>query len=122
MSDSEINVFLRRELEDSRLLQLADHIAECEICREKLARQKDALPAQTSIEQDLHKLADHITEEELQQYVTGKLDLARIRAIDGHLQRCSQCAAEVGDLRNFVTSLPVATPQARTPYAFWRAG
>jgi hypothetical protein len=121
MTDLEIDAFLRRELEAPRLLQIADHIAECENCRKKLARRKDALPAKTSVERDLQKLVEHITEEELQQYVTGKLDLARIRSIDGHLQRCAQCIAEVRDLRKFAASPAAANTQPRMQSA-WRAG
>lgn len=122
MTDLEINAFLRRELEALRLLQIADHIAKCESCREKLAQRKDALPAQTSIEDDLQKLVDHITDEELQQYVTSKLDLARIRAIDDHLQRCAQCTVEVRDLRKFAASPAAANTQPRMQSALWRAG
>src|ERR1051325_1778182 len=123
MTELEVKAFLRRELETPRLVQFADHIAECESCREKLAQHKDAVPAKSSIEQDLENLADHISEEDLQQYIAGKLDLVRIQAIDGHLIRCPQCKEEVRDLRSFAASAPsLIGLQARRPNPLARAG
>ena len=119
MSDLEIDAFLRRELEAARLLQFADHIGECETCRDKLAQRQNLGATKTSVEQDLQRFADHISEKELQQYVTGKLGLARIAEIDRHLVRCAQCAEEVRNLRNFVTSLPSASrSQFRRPLVY----
>lgn len=108
MSDAEIDAFLRRELDAARLLQFTDHIAECETCRDKIARRQDLTAAKNNIEQDLQRIADHVAEEDLQQYVSGKLGIARIAEIDRHLIRCAQCTEEIRDLRNFVTSLPSA--------------
>jgi len=104
MSDVEIGAFLRRELEGPRFLECVEHIASCDACRRKLARGHDLAATKLRLERDLSPLVEHVNEEEVQQYVAGRLSLARIREIDGHLTRCPQCAAEIRDLRNFVTS------------------
>src|SRR5262245_59850979 len=108
MTDAEIGGFLRRELESSRLLMCADHIAECEICRGKLASRQDLAAARSQVEGDLSPFVDHISEDAIQKYVAGQLGLARIREIDGHLANCAQCAEEVRDLRDFVNEMPSA--------------
>jgi len=108
MTDAKIDEFLRRELESSRLLECADHIAECETCRGKLASRQDLAAAKSLIEHDLSPFVEHIPEDDVQKYVSGQLNLARIREIDGHLVKCAQCAEEVRDLRNFVGEMPSA--------------
>src|SRR5262249_7207931 len=96
------------ELESSRLLKCADHIAECETCRGKLASRQDLAAARSQVERDLIPFVDHIPEDAIQKYVAGQLGLARIREIDGHLAKCAQCAEEVRDLRNFVNDMSSA--------------
>lgn len=106
MTDADVSAFLRQELDSSRLLECADHLAECEICRGKLASQKDLAAAQSQIEAELRPFVDHIPEGDLQNYVSGRLDLTRVRDIDRHLAKCTQCVKEVRDLRDFAAEMP----------------
>jgi hypothetical protein len=108
MTDAEVSAFLSRELDSSRLLECTDHIAECEICRGKLAGRQDFAAAKSRIESELSPFVDHIPEDELQRYVSGWLGLPRIREIDGHLTKCTQCVEEVRDLRKFAAEMPSA--------------
>lgn len=108
MTDAEVSAFIRRELDSSRLLECADHIAECEICRGKLARMQDLAEAKSKLESELSPFVDHIPEDELQKYASGRLDLTRIHEIDGHLAKCTRCVEEVRDLRNFAAEMPSA--------------
>lgn len=104
MNEVEIGAFLRRELEGPRFLECVEHIGVCDDCCRKLAQRKDLAAAKLQLESDLSPLVEHISEQEIQQYVTGRLSLGRIREIDGHLAQCSQCAAEIRDLRDFVAA------------------
>ena len=106
MNEVEIGAFHRRELEGQRFVECVEHIAVCDDCRGKLALRKDLVAAKLQLENDLTPLVEHISEKEVQQYVTGRLSVGRIREIDGHLARCSQCAAEIRDLRDFVATQP----------------
>lgn len=108
MTDAEVSAFLGRELESSRFLDCADHIAECEICRGKLVSRQDLAAAQSRLDAELSPFVEHIPEDDLQKYVSGQLALARIREIDGHLAKCVQCADELRDLRNFIAEMPSA--------------
>jgi len=105
LKDAEISGFRDGDLQGLRFLECADHIAQCHACREKLARQGDLDAAQSQFEQDLSPFVDHISDDDIQLYVSGKLMLRRISEIDNHLTRCALCAAEVADLRGFVGSL-----------------
>jgi len=105
MNDAEITAFRHRDLNGPRFLECADHIEHCDACREKLARQADLAAARSQFEQDLAPFVDHISDDEIQLYVSGQLGLTRIRELDGHLARCAQCADEVRDLTAFVGSL-----------------
>lgn len=107
MNEVEIGAFLRRELEGPRFLECVEHIGVCDDCRRKFAQRKDLAAAKLQLESNLSPLVEHISEQEIQRYVTGRLSLARICEIDGHLAECSQCAAEIRDLRDFVAAQPM---------------
>jgi hypothetical protein len=108
MTDVEMSAFLRRELDGPRFLACADHIAECEACRDKLVRRQDLAAVKSQFERDIGPFVEHVPEDEIQQYVSGRLAHARIREIDRHLARCTQCAGEIRDLRNFAAEMPPA--------------
>jgi hypothetical protein len=104
MTEPEVDAFLRRTLREPRFLECADHIIECETCRNKLGRQQSLATARLQIEEDLSHFVEHVPEDDIQQYVSGRLGPARIHEINGHLTRCARCAKEVEDLRDFVAS------------------
>ncbi len=110
ISDADIHAFLRRDLAPQRLLECSDHIAECDICRDKIAHRQGLASAKSRVEEELSPLVDHVPEEDIQRYVAGRLRLSRVAEIDGHLAKCAQCAGEIRDLRNFVASQSVARP------------
>src|ERR1700751_3103233 len=101
LTDAEVTGFLRHELASSRLLECAEHIGECDTCRDKLASRQDLAAAMLQVQRALNPFVEHVHEDELQEYISGQLSLARIREIDGHLTKCAQCVEEVRDLRNF---------------------
>jgi hypothetical protein len=105
MNDAEIAAFLRRHLEGPRFLECALHLAECDTCREKLAREQDLGAMKVGFETYLSPFAEHIPENEIGSYVSGRLGPTRMREMDGHLKKCAQCAGEVRDLRKFTGSL-----------------
>jgi len=105
MNDQERGAFVQHRLEGPRFLECALHIAECDTCREKLAREQDINGMQKRLEAYLSPFVDHVPENEIGLYVSGRLGPQRIREIDGHLERCAQCAQEVRDLRKFTGAL-----------------
>lgn len=117
INDAEIGALRRRELEGPRFLECMEHIVVCDSCRARLARTENLASAELRIQGELRPLVEHIPEEEVQQYVSGRLRPARVDEIEGHLARCSQCAEEIRDLRNFAASLhPVRTFFARREF------
>lgn len=107
LSDLEIGAFLRRELEAPGLLEVTDHLAECENCRDEVAQRQDLARARSDLARELDSLVEHIPEEQIQQYVSRRPGLPNVHEIERHLARCPQCAAEVRDLRVFASSQSV---------------
>src|SRR5579864_4145684 len=92
LNDGEIGALLRRELGGPRFLECMEHIAVCDSCRGRLARAENLASAQSRLQSEFSPLVDHVPEEEVQQYLSGRLRRARVREVEGHLARCSQCA------------------------------
>jgi hypothetical protein len=103
VTDAEIEQFHQRQLPPDVLLPLADHVADCDDCRRRIAERGDPATASASLREELGIGADeHVSELDLQALVDGGLDQGRREEIAAHLDRCPACAEDIRDLRAFV--------------------
>ena len=115
LTQAEVDQYSRRELSAPDLLRVADHIAGCEPCREKLRAQVDISSAQAAIARDLDRSAEHLSEEMIAAYVDRTLDSHERRLAAAHLAQCGSCAQDVQDLERFARRRP--KPRHRLWYA-----
>lgn len=101
VTDTDIQRFRRRELPGGALVVFADHLGSCDQCRERLANRREVAAAETSFDAAVGLSDNHVPEDEVHAYVNGTLDAARRRWVDNHLERCTSCAEEIGDLQRF---------------------
>lgn len=120
-------------------LELFDaHIAECADCRELLfsaARLREALrrapsrdqgsPNYTPTSLSLQTTEEHLSYEQLEAFVDGKLRTDEQGAIQTHLLECQSCTEELADLRKFAADVSKGfqshTPQRIIWSTLWKA-
>ncbi len=101
LSELDIDGFQKRQLAADTLLRVTDHAAECPECRRRLGAARDM---GTQLADLKNSYAQHLSAQELQEYVDGVLvDEAR-RTIDNHLRQCTECNRDVAQLRGFARS------------------
>ncbi len=100
ISNPELRAFFERHLPPDRLLEVDDHLAGCDACREALEREARVGPAVTTLQVDFAAPEPHLEYAQLLSLAEGRTVPAEV---EHHATRCSFCANEVEDLRNFVT-------------------
>jgi cell division protein FtsB len=99
-----IKRYREQALPPLELLDADDHLAGCEICRQRLDDEQRVQAAGQSLRRDLAATGlTHITYEQLVLYVDGGLDQTDNEIADSHLKLCEQCSAELNELRAFAT-------------------
>jgi len=85
------------------LIQLEGHIAECSDCREQLVQTCN--PASAIYRKPGSDDGRHLTYDQLEAYIDGRLSGPECRMADAHLSSCRMCAAEIRDLERFKMDL-----------------
>src|SRR5215510_656729 len=99
-----IERYREQALPPVELLDADDHLAGCEICRQRLDDKQRLQATGQSLRRDLAVTGlTHITYEQLVLYVDGGLDQVDSEIVDSHLKLCEQCSAELNELRAFAT-------------------
>jgi len=99
-----IERYREQTLPPAELLDADDHLAGCEICRQRLDDKQRLQAAGQLLRRDLAATRlTHITYEQLVLYVDGGLDQTDNEIVDSHLKLCEQCSTELNDLRAFAT-------------------
>jgi hypothetical protein len=99
-----IERYREQALPPAELLDADDHLAGCEICRQRLNDEHRLQAAGQSLRRDLAATGlSHLTYEQLVLYVDGGLDQTDNEIVDSHLKLCEHCSAELNDLRAFAT-------------------
>src|SRR6185369_1081617 len=99
-----IERYCEQALPPAELLDAGDHLAGCEICRQRLNDEQRLQAAGQSLRRELAATGlTHIAYEELALYVDGGLDQTDNEIVDGHLKLCEQCSYELNELRAFAT-------------------
>ena len=120
VTDTEIATFRARQLPADALVAFADHLADCDECRQRTAIVSDARDAERALGEVLGFDQDrdpHVPELEIHAFVDGTVDESRRVAIAAHIASCRACAAEVSDLREFIQSSARPTRRRTWTYA-----
>ncbi len=123
-----IDRFRRSRLPSDELLDVSDHMADCKTCA-SLAGEDMLLQDQTtnfiSAVRGREGLP-HLTYEQLEEYLDGRLPVAGIRAVDQHIATCGECDAEIEHLRSLASAIEnedanvPAINRKRAPFGwFW---
>ena len=125
LSEEQIERYRTRQIPPGELFVVDDHISLCTECRERLASASDLRPA--FLPAPSHSLAGsrdnastgvgllaarlgrtdpgHLTYEQMEAFVDGKVSESEGEAVRGHVEFCSLCADELRDLSAFKTEL-----------------
>ena len=82
--------------------QVAEHLARCSACRQKLAAMR---AAEQTLQQKLYRF-DCPSPAQLNHYYWRSLPAADLRQIKRHLRLCPSCAGELKALKDFLAEAP----------------
>jgi hypothetical protein len=106
VTDNEIEAFRHSRLDGAELLRVSDHLAGCNLCRERTIPAGMLSVKIARLQEDFDR---HLTDEELMSWVdAGPVDEPGL--VEAHLEYCASCRQEVADLHAFQARLK---PQAR---------
>src|SRR5437660_10421487 len=109
LTEEEIDGYRRRSLAPAQRLAVADHLAGCEACRRQIAGAEERegrlanalLSLQAGLRPQPDAASSRLPDDQLMAYVDNELDEIDQEIVEGHLEGCEQCAAEVEELREF---------------------
>ncbi len=110
---NELERYRDRQLGARELLRIDRHLTACSECKEALTLQSDSRVAAARIVSAAKQAGVHLTYEQLEAFVDGKLSDAGRANVDAHVKACVPCARELADMQGFARELarPVE-PQA----------
>ncbi|HEV8483897.1 MAG TPA: hypothetical protein VGV87_10145 [Blastocatellia bacterium] len=124
----------QRRLSPAELLAADDHLAVCEICRNRVEREGEQSAfafLRAGFRAEARGQPQHLPFEVLAAYVDDVADDVDREIAQSHLELCAACADEVEDLRGFRTEIrayserdyiPAVRSNLREKFlAFWRA-
>lgn len=124
LSQQQLEHYRRSALAPLDLLAADDHLAACGQCRDQLGELVPAAQAWQTLSASLPsegEQPEHLSYEELADYLDEKLSGIQRGAVESHLEICRMCDAELQDLRNFsleITALPPEqSPAPLVPHA-----
>jgi len=113
LSSEVLNKFISRKLDVAWTLYADRHLANCNDCRQRMIT---AMPANNSYLSFLSKFREsanqrfeHISYEQLSDYVKGELTAIGRENVESHAGLCHLCSKELSDLQAFVFSLNAET-------------
>lgn len=109
LSEEQIAHYKGRRLAPEELLSVDDHISQCADCRHRIASPADLQTAlQNKLAVDaayLRPKTEHLSYEQMEAYVDGKISKADQASLRVHLQFCKTCSEELRDLKTFKAEL-----------------
>ena len=102
--------YRRRVIPPAELLDVDDHLAECEECRQRVGMN---FQTETLVADFNHRLlstaglpeSDHASYEQLEALVNGELEDGEPDELQAHLEVCQACTQDLNDLRAFRAEL-----------------
>lgn len=116
LSTQRAEEYRQRVLPEGELLAVDSHLAACEECRQLVGAE---IEMETVVSNFHHRLvsdvsaigSDHLSYEQVENFVDGKLKKNERDALQIHLEVCESCAEEADDLRAFRSELRGLTTQ-----------
>lgn len=119
LSEQQIERYAGRSLTAVELLTADEHLAECAECREKARASAGLSTGASSLHAGLTtpdvEEPEHPDYEQLEGYVDGTLGAVDREIVEGHLEFCESCAADVAELRPFRDVLAVFPEKEYSP-------
>jgi tetratricopeptide (TPR) repeat protein len=104
LTDEQVGRYCDRRMRVAELLAVDVHLAECAMCRGRLAEAMHLAEKVASLRGDLEAVdaePNHLSFEQLAGYVDGSLEPTDCEIVDGHIEWCDLCRREVEDLAAF---------------------
>lgn len=111
LSEEQVVLYRSRLLAAVELLQVSQHLTECEACRDRIASPSELYAETEGIRAVLdaeNSGVNHLTYEEIAAYVDRHLDADDQAAIEGHVGECGSCAARISGLEAVRREMKVA--------------
>lgn len=102
LSADQIAQYRNKTLASSDLLIVQGHIGGCDECRKLLLESGVIVSAVRAIDDQLE--LPHLSDQQMEDYVDGKLPVDERNSVETHLKRCARCRSEEEDLREFKAS------------------
>src|SRR5438105_3869136 len=102
LSPQQIAQYQQRALSPAERLTVSDHLGACAECRERLRRSQAATVSVAALHDDLQSVLteeDHLPYEEMVAYIDGAASETEREIVEGHIEVCAACAAELKELR-----------------------
>lgn len=117
LSQKQVEDFSQQQLRAAELLSVTDHLGECETCRRRTeaAMNGDATFLALHDETFESEVSEHLTMEQLAEYVDKNLSGETLQFATDHLSSCEQCAFAVNDLRDFRNEIAPSLDRDFTP-------
>lgn len=105
LTQKQIVDYSRRQLAAAELLSVTDHVAGCEVCRQRIegAQNGDAafFELRSQVFEDTAESGTHLTTAQMAAYVDRDLSGEALQMANDHLTHCDECVLAVADLRAF---------------------
>ena len=107
LSQKQIEAYFRRQLPAAELLSVADHLSDCETCRQALEGAPNGdgaffeLRSQVFDGDEVAESGTHLTMQQTAAYVDRDLSGEALQIVTDHLSHCHECLLAVTDLRAF---------------------
>jgi anti-sigma factor RsiW len=109
LKEEQIDMYWRKSIPPEILISIHKHIETCDDCRLRLRKpyqEKHIFEAFQASLKDLVQEDEHLSYEEISNYIDNRVDEIDKEIIESHIEICSECKAELYDLRNFSKELP----------------
>jgi Putative zinc-finger len=103
--------FRNRELEPTKLADMAGHLESCEECREQLASPLVSVVLQSQ--------SDHLSYEQMDGYVENRLDWTEQELVMAHIGACEACARELRAYESYAPAMSAPIIPPAKPETVW---
>jgi len=105
LTQKQIEDYCKHQLSPAEVLEVADHLGACEVCRTQIqaAANGDAafFELRSQVFEEAIENGAHLTMDQAAAYVDRHLAGEESRMVDDHLTHCDECVLAVNDLRAF---------------------
>lgn len=104
LTQKQVEDYSRRQLTATELLAVADHLAACEVCQQRIAVAGNGETAFFDLRSEVFDEtveSTHLTMQQTSAYVDRNLAGEELQMVEDHLSYCEQCVFAVNDLRDF---------------------